>query len=131
MPVPPKVKAGCGVLAVFCAGMFCGIVALFLFLILVIPRSEGWKKSESKDFLANHFSKQLKLTEEQNRELRPGFAQFLDERWRLRREYLENDHELLESYFTAVESELSPEQRKRGKKLIVRWWNGKKPMVSP
>jgi len=63
MPIPPKVKAGCGVLAVFCAGMFCGVIALFIFLIFLIPRSEGWKKNESKDFLAKHFARQLKLNE--------------------------------------------------------------------
>ena len=74
---------------------------------------------------------EIKLTEEQSRNLRPGFDDFLDQRWSLRREYIGEDHELLESYVSSVEAELSSEQIKRGKKLIDRWWKGKKAMVSP
>ncbi|MDF1753469.1 MAG: hypothetical protein P1U89_11890 [Verrucomicrobiales bacterium] len=129
MPLPPKVKAGCGAATLFLAGALTGVVAMFILLILLIPRIEGWKKDDSKDFLADHLAKKLNLTEEQKIKLRPGFNHYLNERWNLRAGYLKSDREILEKYLSTVEPELTPAQQEKAKIIKKRWWDGKKTMV--
>jgi hypothetical protein len=51
-----KFKAGCGLLGVFGAGFLCGAVALFVFLVRIIPLSEGWRDEESKEFVTDHLA---------------------------------------------------------------------------
>ena len=130
MPLPPKVKAGCGAAILFLAGCLSGVVFVFLLLIFLVPRSEGCKKNDSKDFLAKHLSKRLKLTDEQQQALRPGFNQFLDKRWDLRSDYLKKDRTILEDYGDSVRPELTPDQQTRLEKILERWWNEKRRMVS-
>lgn len=130
MTIPPKIKAGCGVALVFSAGALCGIISLFLLLKYIIPRSEGWKKSDSKEFLAQHLARRINLTDEQRKTLNPGFDQYLEQRWQLRAKYLKEDHELLETYLTTVKPTLTPEQIEKAKVIKERWWQAKKAMVT-
>ena len=60
-----KIKAGCGIAAVFGAGVLCGALGLFLFLVRIIPLSEGWRNEESKEFVTGHLSRQLDLSDDQ------------------------------------------------------------------
>ena len=130
MTIPPKVKAGCGVVLVFSAGALCGIIGLFLLLKYIIPRSEGWKKDDSKEFLAQHLARRIDLTDEQKKTLEPGFREYLEKRWQLRAQYLKEDHELLEAYLTTVEPSLTPEQIEKAKVIKERWWQAKKAMTT-
>ncbi len=129
--IHPKAKAGCGALLLFSAGMIMGVVALLAILIFLIPRSEGWKREESKEFLAQHFSRKLGLTEAQQTELRPGFDAYLDRRWELRRDYLKEDRRMLEEYFEEIKPSLNPDQIETGQTVIQRWWKSKQAMVMP
>ncbi|MDF1811729.1 MAG: hypothetical protein P1V20_05930 [Verrucomicrobiales bacterium] len=129
MPLPPKIKAGCGAATLFFAGVLCGIIGVFVLLALIIPRSEGWEKEDSRQFLAKHFSKRLKLTEEQKEKLTPGFNEFLNQRWALRSGYIKADRKILEDYLKSVEPELSPDQVKRSKEVMDHWWKEKRKLI--
>lgn len=88
MKTSTKFKAGCGILAVFIGGFVLGVISLLVLMGSVIPLAEGWRSEKSKEFVANHFNKQLKLTPEQDKEFRPLVYEALERRWELRRDYL-------------------------------------------
>lgn len=120
--INPKIKAGCGVLTVFGLGFTAGVISLLIFIVKVIPLSEGWKSEESKAFVTRRISNQLKLTEEQKREVRPIVDEALETRWNLRREYLLEDRRLLEEeFFPRIGALLDPKQKERGQRLLERW----------
>lgn len=120
--INPKVKAGCGVITVFGLGFVAGVIVLLIFIVKVIPLSEGWKSDESKAFVTRQISKQLKLTEEQQEQVRPIVDEALESRWALRREYLLEDRRLLEEeFFPRIGELLDDEQRERGRKMLQRW----------
>lgn len=120
-----KLKAGCGLLAVFGAGFLCGAVALFLFIVRIIPLSEGWRDEESKEFVTDHIASQLKLGEEQVEEARPLIHAALDERYERRKAYVEEDIELTGKALSKILPLLSEEQREKARKVFERWKKGK------
>lgn len=120
--IPPKVKAGCGVLTVFALGFGAGVIALLILIVKVIPLSEGWKSDESKAFITRRISNQLKLTDTQREAVRPLVDEALEKRWALRRQYLLEDRRLLEEeFFPRVGALLDDSQKPRGQKLLERW----------
>jgi hypothetical protein len=130
MTIPPKIKAGCGVATVFAAGALCGIISLFLLLKYLIPRTEGWKKEDSREFLAQHLARRIDLTDEQKKKLNPGFNEYLEQRWQLRANYLLEDRQLLEAYLTTIQPALTTAQIEKIKVLQERWWQAKKNLVT-
>ena len=126
-----KLKAGCGIALVFSAGFLCGIIAIFLLLANVIPKSERWKDSESKEFVANHIANQLKLTEEQREVIRPIFDAALEKRWSVRKTYLLEDRDLVKAAFDEIRPHLDEWQKGKAEKLYENWWNGKKRLLGP
>ena len=122
MKTSTKIKAGCGIVAVFGFGFVLGIVTLLVILVNVIPLSEGWKSEESKQFIADHFKKKLKLTPEQDAEFRPLVYELLERRWELRRDYLEKSRRLLEEEYLARAADiLDADQRAQAGKMLARW----------
>jgi len=126
-----RLKAGCGLLLVFAAGFLCGIIALFVLLVRVIPLSEGWKADDSKQFIANHIAKRLDLSEAQEATIRPLIHEGLDERWRMRREYILRDRDFVENQMVEIETHLDDAQKKKIRRIFANWWNGKKNLVLP
>lgn len=120
--ISPKLKAGCGVLAVFTLGFFLGVLSLLILLGRVIPLSEGWKSDRSKAFVADHLANQLDLTEDQRARFRPLVDEALERRWQLRRDYLLEDQRLLEEeYFPRIEEWLTEPQKARAAEMLERW----------
>jgi len=126
-----RLKAGCGLLLVFSAGFLCGVIALFVLLVRVIPLSEGWKAEESKRFITNHLARRLALSDEQQKIIRPLIHEGLDERWRIRKEYLLRDRDLVEERMKEVERHLDEEQKERVREGVDNWWKGKQMLVMP
>jgi len=126
-----KLKAGCGIGLVFSAGFLCGVIAFFILLIKVIPKSEGWKSEESKEFVANHLANQLKMTEQQRVDARPIVDSALDERWAVRREYLLKDRDLTEEALQKMKLLLDEKQKEKAEKMFRNWWEGKKKLLDP
>jgi hypothetical protein len=125
MVTKTKLKAGCGVAAVFGAGFLCGAVALFIFLMRIIPLSEGWRDEESKEFVTRHLARQLHLTDAQIAEVKPVVAEVLEARYRHRRSYVEADIELTGTGFEKVLPILTDEQKEKAKKVFSNWKKGK------
>lgn len=122
MAIPNKLKAGCGVFAVFGLGFVLGAFSLLLLIVRTVPLSEGWKSEESKRFIENHFAHKLDLTDEQGERFRPLLDEALDRRWELRRQYLLESKKLLEDeYFPRVAEILTDEQKARSRKMLDRW----------
>ncbi|MBL9155742.1 MAG: hypothetical protein JNK37_24915 [Verrucomicrobiales bacterium] len=128
----PKVKAGCGVVAVFGLGFGLGFLTLLFVLIRVVPLSEGWKTDRSREFVANHLANQLKLTDEQRAAFRPLVDEALAARWELRRDYLTRDRQLLEEVYLPKARELLTEpQREEAQRLLERWRRNQSFKVAP
>lgn len=125
MVTKTKLKAGCGVAAVFGAGLLCGAIALFLFLIRIIPLSEGWRDEESKEFVTKHLASQLNLTDEQIEQIKPIVSEVLDLRYQTRRTYVLADIELTGSGFEKVMPLLTETQKEKAKKEFETWKKGK------
>lgn len=130
--ISPKVKAGCGVLTVFGLGFGLGFLCLLFVLVRVIPLSEGWKSDRSRDFVADHLAKQLKLTDEQRAQFRPIVDEALERRWELRRDYLLEDQRLLEEvYFPKLGELLTEPQKDRAKTMLERWRKNQRFKIAP
>jgi len=125
MATKTKLKAGCGVAAVFGAGILCGALALFLFLVRIIPLSEGWRDDESKAFVTRHLSRQLDLTEAQVAKVKPVVSEVLEARYRHRKSYVESDIEITGEGFERILPILVDKQKERAKKIFVNWKKGK------
>ena len=120
-----KLKAGCGLFAVFGAGFLCGAVGLFLFLVRIIPLSEGWRDEESKEFVTDHLAGQLDLTDEQLAEARPLFHAALDQRYERRKTYVNEDIALTGEALSKVLPILTDAQKEKAKSIFQRWKLGK------
>jgi hypothetical protein len=120
-----KYKAGCGLLAVFGAGFLCGAVALFLFLVRIIPLSEGWRDEESKEFVTDHLAGQLDLTDGQLEQVRPLIHAALDERYERRKAYVKEDIALTGQAMSEMLPFLTETQQEKAKKVFQRWKKGK------
>ena len=120
-----KLKAGCGLLAVFGAGFLCGLVALFLFLVRIIPLSEGWRDEESKEFVTDHLAGQLDLTDEQLGQVRPLIHAALDERYERRKAYVKEDISLTGRALSKILPILTESQQEKAKRIFQRWKKGK------
>lgn len=121
-----KLKAGCGLFMVFAAGFLSGAIVLFLLLVKIIPLSEGWRDEESKQFVIDHLSSRLSLTEEQLERARPIVYEALDQRYAHRKVYVEADIELTRAAFEELKPILTPEQREKATGMFENWRNGKK-----
>jgi hypothetical protein len=120
-----KFKAGCGVAAVFGAGVLCGAIALFLIIIRVIPLAEGWKDEESREFVMNHLARQLDLTPEQIEEIQPIVEETLDLRYGHRKTYMKSDIELTGKSLERILPILSDPQKEKARKVFANWKKGK------
>lgn len=120
-----KLKAGCGLLAVFGTGFLCGGVALFLFLVRIIPLSEGWRDEESKKFVTDHLSNQLDLSDSQLEQARPLIHAALDERYERRKAYVKEDIALTGEALSDVLAILTDTQQEKAKQVFQRWKKGK------
>ncbi len=125
MATKTKLKAGCGVAAVFGAGFLCGAVALFLFLVRIIPLSEGWRDEESKAFVTRHLARQLDLTEAQVEQVRPVVTEVLEARYRHRKTYVESDIEITGDGVEKILPILTEEQKEKAKTVFEKWKRGK------
>lgn len=125
MVTKTKFKAGCGVAAVFGAGFLCGAVALFIFIVRIVPLSEGWRDEESKEFVTRHLARQLDLTDVQVDQVKPVVAEVLEARYHHRRTYVEADIELTGSGFEKIFPLLTEEQKERAKEVFETWKKGK------
>lgn len=125
-----KLKAGCGVVALFGLGYVFGVVSLFILISVIVPLSQGWKSEASKKFIADHLANQLKMTEEQREELRPLVNEFLDRRWELRRDYLKGSLTVMEQeYLPRIDGLLTEEQRVEVRKIFDRWRKENQAMI--
>lgn len=120
-----KYKAGCGLLAVFGAGFLCGAVALFLFLVRIIPLSEGWRDEESKEFVAGHVARQLDLTDEQLEQVRPLIHAALDGRYERRKAYVKDDIALTGQAMAEILPVLTEAQQEKARQAFQRWKKSK------
>ncbi len=120
-----KLKAGCGLLAVFGSGFLCGAVALFLFFARIVPLSEGWRDEESKEFVTDYFSKQLALDKGQLERARPLIHAALDERHERRKAYVKEDVALTGQALSKVLPILTKAQQEKAKQIFQRWKEGK------
>jgi hypothetical protein len=125
MGTKTKFKAGCGVAAVFGAGFLCGAVALFIFIVRIVPLSEGWRDEESKEFVTRHLARQLDLTDVQVDQVKPVVAEVLEARFHHRRTYVEADIELTGTGFEKIFPLLTEEQKERAKEVFETWKKGK------
>jgi hypothetical protein len=125
MVTKTKFKAGCGVAAVFGAGFLCGAVALFIFIVRIIPLSEGWRDEESKEFVTRHLARQLDLRDDQIEQVKPVVAEVLEARYHHRRRYVEADIELTGTGFEKILPILTDQQKEQAKKVFERWKKGK------
>ena len=118
----PKAKAGCGVIFVFGLGFVAGLVATFVIIIGIVQKSENWKTPESKEFIACHVGKQMELDEDQMKRFQPIVNEILERRWDMRRDYIEQDQQMIEDeYFPRISAFLSEERRKKGMEMVKRW----------
>jgi hypothetical protein len=132
MAISNKLKAGCGVSAVFGLGFFLGAFALLILIVRIVPLSEGWKSEESKRFIENHFAQKLKLSDEQREQFRPILEEALDQRWDLRRQYLLDSQKLLEEeYYPRISEILTEEQQAKAGKMLERWNRDQKFKIEP
>ncbi len=120
-----KLKAGCGVALVFAGGFLCGVIALFILMVKVIPLSEGWRDEESKKFVVNHLANQLNLTEEQLVKATPIIHEALDKRYRHRKTYVEADIELTRAAFESLRPILNEDQIENAERKLKNWIAGK------
>lgn len=125
MATKTKLKAGCGVAAVFGAGFLCGAIALFLFLVRIIPLSEGWRDEESKEFVTKHLARQLKLSAEQIEQVKPVVHEVLDQRYRHRKTYVQADIALTGTGFERILPLLTEAQKEKAKTVFENWKKGK------
>lgn len=122
MKTSTKFKAGCGILAVFIGGFLLGVISLLVLIGSIIPLAEDWKSEKSKAFIAEHFSKQLKLTPEQDEKFRPLVYEALERRWTLRREYLVESRKVMEDdYLERATEILTDEQLTKAKQMLAKW----------
>lgn len=120
--ISPKVKAGCGVFAVFGLGFVIGGFSLLFVIAKVVPLAEGWKSEQSKEFVAEHFANRLKLSDNQREAFRPIVYEALERRWELRREYLLKDLAMMEEEFLPkIDALLDESQRRDARKILERW----------
>ena len=132
MAIPNKLKAGCGVFAVFGLGVFLGALALLILIVRVVPLSEGWKTEESRQFIENHFAHKLQLTDEQREKFRPILEEVLERRWELRRQYLLDSKNLMEDEtYPRISEFLTEEQRAKAQKILDRWNRVQKFKLEP
>ncbi len=120
-----KLKAGCGLVAVFAAGALCGAIALFLFLVRTIPLSEGWRDEESKEFVTRHLARQLGLDEAQVDRIRPLVREGLDRRHERRKAWVEEDIALVGQSLDGILPILTEPQQEKARKVFERWKRGK------
>ncbi len=120
-----KFRAGCGLTAVFGAGFLCGAVALFIFLIRIIPLSEGWKDEESKEFVTRHLARQLDLTDSQMEQIKPIVHETLNQRYLGRQTYVKTDVALTSSALDRILPILTETQKEKAKKVFGNWKRGK------
>jgi hypothetical protein len=125
-----KLKAGCGLFAVFGAGVVFGAVAFFLLLVRVVPLSEGWRDKESKEFVTKHLARQLDLDAEQIERIRPLVAEALDRRYERRRAYMKEDIAHVEKSLAELHPILTEAQREKAKKVFAQWRKGKERFVA-
>jgi len=126
-----KVKAGCGIGLVFAAGFLAGAISLFALIIYIIPRADGWRDEESKDFVTRHLTKRLDLTEEQAAQARVLIHDSLDRRYALRRDYLLDDQALIEKGYETLRPGLTPEQQEKAERMLKRWTSEKQRLLLP
>jgi hypothetical protein len=98
---------------------------LFIFIVRIIPLSEGWRDEESKEFVTRHLARQLDLTDEQVEQVKPVVAEVLEARYRHRRTYVEADIELTGTGFEKILPVLTEEQKERAKEVFANWKKGK------
>lgn len=117
-----KLKAGCGVVTIFGLGYVLGVISLFILIAVIVPLSDGWKSEASKKFIADQLANQLELTDEQREQVRPIVNEFLDRRWELRKEYLNDSEQLMNSeYLPQIDVLLSDEQKQKLQKVHDKW----------
>lgn len=126
-----KVKAGCGIGLVFAAGFLAGAMFLFALIIYIIPRADGWRDKESKDFVTRHLTRQLDLTDEQAEKTRSLIHESLERRYTLRRDYLLADKALMEKAYETLRPNLTPEQQEKAERLLQRWISEKQRLLLP
>jgi hypothetical protein len=120
-----KFKAGCGVAAVFGAGVLCGAIALFLVIVRIMPLAEGWKDEESREFVMNHLARQLDLTPEQIEVIQPIVEETLDLRYAYRKTYIKSDIELTGKSLGRILPFLTEPQQEKAQKVFANWKKGK------
>lgn len=120
-----KFRAGCGLTAVFGVGFLCGAVALFVFLIRIIPLSEGWKDEESKEFVTRHLARQLNLTESQIEQIKPIVDETLNQRYLHRQTYVRSDIALTGASLGRILPLLTETQKEKAKEVFDKWKRGK------
>ncbi len=120
-----KFRAGCGLTAVFGAGFLCGVVALFVFLIRIIPLSEGWKDEESKEFVTRHLARQLDLTDTQIEQIKPIIHETLNQRYLHRQSYVRSDIELTGASLARILPHLTEAQKEKARTVFENWKRGK------
>ncbi|NOX99116.1 MAG: hypothetical protein GXP30_05185 [Verrucomicrobia bacterium] len=117
-----KLKAGCGVVTIFGLGYVLGVISLFILIAVIVPLSDGWKSEASKKFIADQLANQLDLTDEQREQVRPIVNEFLDRRWELRKEYLNDSEQLMNSeYLPQIDALISDEQKQKLQKIQDQW----------
>ncbi|MCF6311274.1 MAG: hypothetical protein L3J39_02380 [Verrucomicrobiales bacterium] len=117
-----KLKAGCGVVTLFGLGYVLGVVSLFILIAVIVPLTEGWKSDKSKKFIADHIANKLDLADEQREQLRPVVNEFLDRRWQLRRDYLqESESVMVEEYQPRLDEFLTDPQQQKLEELLQGW----------
>lgn len=120
-----KFRAGCGLTVVFGTGFLCGAVALFVFLIRIIPLSEGWKDEESKEFVTWHLARQLDLTDTQVEQAKPIVYETLNQRYQARQVYVKSDIELTGGALERILPLLTEVQKEKAKTVFKNWKRGK------
>lgn len=130
IPSPPKDRsgcrskalAGCGVIAVFSLGTLFGVLVAVLLLSWIVPRTEGWKTSESQQFLTKYTADQLNLTPEQRTKIDPIVIAMLERRYELRREYLLETREMLTTeVLPHIREHLDAKQIEKANQILERW----------
>ncbi len=120
-----KFRAGCGLTAVFGVGFLCGAVAFFVFLIRIIPLSEGWKDEESKEFVTRHLARQLDLTDTQIEQIKPIVHETLNQRYQARQVYVKSDIELTGASLERILPLLTEVQKEKAKTVFDNWKRGR------
>jgi len=126
-----KLKAGCGLIAVFSVGFLAGALVLVLFLARVIPLAEGWKDEDSKEFIVNRLAKRLELREEQLPAVREIVETALEERHARRADYTRSDIEITRRALERIREQLDPEQEAAAERMFENWLKGRKRYLGP